>query len=63
MARESQAASRLDRETVAALHAVHETDGAADLAHLTRSAARPGLKARIAAYRERVMQRKKPSAS
>lgn len=60
VARESKTASRLDRETIAALHAVHATDGSVDLAHLTRSAARPGLKARIVAYRAHVVQRKKP---
>lgn len=55
--REGKRASRLDRETVAALHAVDAGDGHADLAHLTQSAARPGLKARITAYRERALQR------
>lgn len=58
LARETAMASRLDRETAAALHAVNATDGVVDLAHLTSSAARPGLKDRIIAYRERVTARK-----
>lgn len=58
MVRESKAASRLDRETIAALHAVRATDGVADLAHLTNSASRPGLKDRIIAYRDRASRRK-----
>lgn len=62
LARESTAASRLDRDTIAALHAVRAADGAADLAHLTMSAARPGLKDRIVAYRERMTQRKQQLA-
>lgn len=62
LTRESAAASRLDRETIAALHAVRARDGAEDLAHLTMSAARPGLKDRILAYRERMTQRKQQLA-
>lgn len=45
------AATRLDPPTVAALHArTRRADDAGDLAALARSIARPGLKARIAAY-------------
>lgn len=45
-------AVRLDAATVAALHArTRRADDAADLAALARSVARPGLKARIEAYR------------
>ena len=43
-------ASRLDRETVRALHRVSLSDGSQELAALVRSAARPGLKERIRAY-------------
>lgn len=50
-----QAATRLDAGTVAALRArTRSADDAADLAALARSVARPGLKARIQAYRARV---------
>jgi len=46
------AATRLDAPTVAALHGrTRIAEDAADLAALARSVARPGLKARIAAYR------------
>lgn len=49
------AATRLDAETVAALHGrTRRADDAGDLAALARSVARPGLKARIAAYRAAV---------
>jgi len=49
------AATRLDAETVATLHArTRRADDAGDLAALARSVARPGLKARIAAYRAAV---------
>lgn len=45
------AAIRLDAPTVAALHGrTRRADDAGDLAALARSVARPGLKARIAAY-------------
>lgn len=47
--------TRLDAETVAALHArTRRADDAGDLAALARSVARPGLKARILAYRAAV---------
>jgi enoyl-CoA hydratase/carnithine racemase len=46
------AATRLDADTTAALHArTRSADDAGDMAALARSVARPGLKARIAAYR------------
>ena len=46
------AASRLDATTVAALHArTRRADDDGDLAALARSVARPGLKARVEAYR------------
>jgi enoyl-CoA hydratase/carnithine racemase len=48
--REIAAASRLDRETVRAVHGVSMSDGSRELAALVRSAARPGLKDRIRAY-------------
>jgi len=49
------AASRLDPLTVQALHAkTISGDDDADLAALVNSASRPGLKERIAAYRQRV---------
>jgi enoyl-CoA hydratase len=49
------AAARLEAPTVAMLHArTRGADDAADLAALVRSAARPGLKARIEAYRAAV---------
>ncbi len=52
MAAVRAAAERLDAETVAALHArTRRADDAADLAALARSVARPGLKARVLAYR------------
>ncbi len=55
MAAAAQAARRLDAPTVALLHArTRGADDAADLAALVRSAARPGLKARIEAYRAAV---------
>ncbi len=45
----------LDAETVASLHArTRRADDAADMAVLARSVARPGLKARILAYRATV---------
>ncbi len=53
------AGTRLDRATAAALRAASRGDapGAADtdLAHLVRSAAQPGLRARIQAYRQRLL--------
>lgn len=49
------ASARLDRETLAAIRCAAElrdaADDATDLARLVRSAARPGLRARIQAYR------------
>ncbi|MBR0648183.1 enoyl-CoA hydratase/isomerase family protein [Roseomonas terrae] len=52
------AAKRLDAATVAALHGrTRRVDDDADLAALARSVARPGLVARVAAYRA-AMQRK-----
>jgi enoyl-CoA hydratase/carnithine racemase len=51
---EAEAAARLERETAGAIHSVDRTSGDADLAHLVRSAARPGLRERILAYRARV---------
>ncbi|MBP0465086.1 enoyl-CoA hydratase/isomerase family protein [Roseomonas sp. PWR1] len=49
------AATRLDAPTVAALHArTRRADDAGDLAALARSVARPGLKARVEAYRAKV---------
>lgn len=49
------AATRLDAPTVAALHArTRHADDAGDLAALARSVARPGLKARVEAYRAKV---------
>ena len=52
IAEERAAAERLDAATVAALHArTRRADDEADLAALARSVARPGLKARIEAYR------------
>jgi enoyl-CoA hydratase/carnithine racemase len=49
------AATRLDAPTVAALHGrTRRADDAGDLAALARSVARPGLKARILAYRAQV---------
>ncbi len=51
------AATRLDAETVAALHArTRHADDAGDLAALARSVARPGLKQRIQDYRARMMK-------
>ncbi|MBS7789479.1 enoyl-CoA hydratase/isomerase family protein [Roseococcus sp. SDR] len=51
------AATRLDAETVAALHArTRHADDADDLAALARSVARPGLKKRIQDYRARMMK-------
>lgn len=58
--REREIAERLDRETSAAIRAVMTGDGATDLAHLVRSAARSGLKARIQAHRDRVQSRMRP---
>lgn len=50
------AATRLDPTTVAMLHSrTRHADYAADLAALTRSVARPGLKQRIQDYRVRAM--------
>ncbi len=55
-----QAASRLDIETNATIHRLARRDDAdADLAGLVRSAARPGLKARIIAYRARTLPPKR----
>jgi enoyl-CoA hydratase/carnithine racemase len=51
------ASTRLDAETVAALHArTRHADDAGDLAALARSVARPGLKQRIQDYRARMMK-------
>lgn len=48
-------AARLDAATVAALHArTRRADDAGDLAAVARSVARPGLRARVAAYRAQV---------
>lgn len=60
IARECELAERLDRETSAAIRAVTTDDGATDLAHLVGSAARPGLRARIQAHRDRVQSRMRP---
>lgn len=50
------AAARLDAETVAALHArTRRAADDADLAALARSVARPGLKARVEAYRAKAL--------
>nr|WP_248291159.1 enoyl-CoA hydratase/isomerase family protein [Neoroseomonas marina] len=50
-----KAATRLDAATVAALHGrTRHADDAGDLAALARSVARPGLKARVEAYRAKV---------
>ncbi|VCU71626.1 putative enoyl-CoA hydratase [Pigmentiphaga humi] len=46
----------VDRTTMAALRAAVASAGDAELATLVRSAARPGLKARIEAYRARQLQ-------
>ena len=55
-----QAASRLDIETTATIHRLARRDDAdADLAGLVRSAARPGLKDRILAYRARTLPPKR----
>jgi enoyl-CoA hydratase/carnithine racemase len=55
-------AARLDAATVAMLHRrTRRADDAADLVALVHSLARPGLKARVQAYRARVLaQRPKP---
>jgi len=54
-----QAATRLDAETTATIHRLARRDDAdADLAGLVRSAARPGLKERILAYRARTLPAK-----
>ncbi len=54
------AATRLDATTVAALHArTRRADDDADLAALARSVARPGLKARVEAYRAQAMAARK----
>ena len=54
------AAVRLDAATVAALHArTRRAADDADLAALARSVARPGLKARVEAYRAKVSAGKK----
>ncbi len=58
IAQESGTAARLDRATVRAIHVVDGHDGADDMAHLVWSAAQPGLKERILAYRERVRSAK-----
>lgn len=53
-----RAATRLDAATVMALHArTRHADNAGDLAALAKSVARPGLKARIQAYRARTSPR------
>lgn len=53
------AAMRLEAVTVAALHGrTRRADDAADLAALARSVARPGLKARIEAYRAQAAARR-----
>jgi enoyl-CoA hydratase len=62
------AAPVIDRETLAAIRAASRPAGGpgadaladADLAALVRSAARPGLKARILAYRERARSQAQP---
>lgn len=55
-----QAATRLDAETNATIHRLARRDDAdADLAGLVRSAARPGLKDRILAYRARTLAPKR----
>jgi enoyl-CoA hydratase len=55
-----QAAMRLDAETNATIHRLSRRDDAdADLAGLVRSAARPGLKDRILAYRARTLPPKR----
>lgn len=62
------AAPTLDRDTLAAIRAASRPAGGpgadaladADLAALVRSAARPGLKARILAYRERARSQAEP---
>jgi len=62
------AAPNLDRETLAAIRAASRPAGGpgadaladADMAALVRSAARPGLKARILAYRERARSQTEP---
>jgi enoyl-CoA hydratase/carnithine racemase len=52
------AAVRLDAETVAALHArTRRAADDADLAALARSVARPGLKARVEAYRAKAVRK------
>lgn len=56
IAAHAEAARRLDRETVGAIHDVTRRDAAdTDLAALVRSASRPGLKDRIVAYRARTL--------
>ena len=53
-----QAAARLDADTVAAIHRLTRRDEPdRDLAALVRSAARPGLKDRIVAYRVKTLAR------
>jgi enoyl-CoA hydratase len=55
-----QAATRLDAETTATIHRMARRDDPdADLAALVRSAARPGLKDRILAYRARTLPPKR----
>lgn len=55
-----QAASRLDAETNATIHRLARRDESdTDLAGLVRSAARPGLKDRILAYRARTLPPKR----
>ena len=58
LSKEALAATHLDRETIAAIHAVKRDDGASDMAHLVWSAARPGLKNRILAYRDKMRSAK-----
>lgn len=55
------AATRLDAPTIAALHGrTRRADDAGDLAALTRSVARPGLRQRIQDYRAAVIGARKP---
>lgn len=61
VAREWEKARRVDHATAVALRAVRGQNGASDLAHLVHSAARPGLKTRIQAHRDRVQARTRSS--
>lgn len=55
------AATRLEPATVVALHGrTRHADDAGDLAALARSVARPGLKARVEAYRARMAAQRPP---